>query len=81
MRPRLRLASALGFLLAPGIAHAQTVEIQQEVEAKLWIRWVLARIEAATGAPPFVSILALVAIVITLVASVWLWRSRRKTAG
>jgi hypothetical protein len=81
MRPRLMLASALGFLLAPGGVHAQTVEIQQEVEAKLWIRWVLARIEAATGAPPFVSLLALVAIVITLVASVWLWKSRRKTAG
>jgi hypothetical protein len=75
------LASALGFLLGPGVAHAQAVEIQREVEAKLWLRWVLARIEAATGAPPFVFILALVAIAITLVASVWLWKSRRKTGS
>ncbi len=81
MRPRLMTASALGFLLAPGTALAQTVEIQREVDAKLWLRWVLARVEAATGAPPFVSVLALVAVGSALLASVWLWQSRRKTGG
>ena len=81
MRPRLTLASALGFPLAPGLVHAQTVEIQREVEVTLWLRWLLARVEAATGAPPFVSVLALVALVLALVALVRLWRSRRKTGA
>jgi hypothetical protein len=75
------LASALGFLLASGGVHAQTVEIQREVGARLWLQWVLARVGAATGAPPFISTLALAALVMMVVASVWLWQLRRKTGG
>jgi hypothetical protein len=42
-------------------AHAETVDIQREVEAKLWLRWALERIQAAaTGALPVVSILTLI---------------------
>jgi hypothetical protein len=81
MRLRLMLATALGFVMASGGAHAQTVEIQREVGARLWLQWVLARMGAATGAPPFASALALAALVILVVAAVWLWRSRRKTRG
>jgi hypothetical protein len=75
------LLLALGFLLFAGAAHAQTVETQREVEATLWVRSVLARFEAATGVPAFVPILALAALGITLLVSIWLWRSRRKTEG
>jgi hypothetical protein len=41
------LASAPGFLLAPGTAHAQTEGIQREVEVRLWIQRVLARVTLA----------------------------------
>jgi hypothetical protein len=75
------LASALGILLAPAVAYAQTEEIQREVEAKLWIQRVLTKIQNATGAPPLVSSLFLIALAVALlVASIWLWRARRKRA-
>jgi hypothetical protein len=75
------LASALGFLLAPGTAHAQTEGIQRDVEVRLWIQRVLAKVQAATGAPPLVSGLTLIALAVALqVACVWLWRVRRKRA-
>jgi hypothetical protein len=80
MRPLLMLASALGFLLAPGTAYAQTVEIQREVEAKLWIQRVLARIQTTTGAPPLVSSLVLIALAVALLAAcVWLWARRKRS--
>jgi hypothetical protein len=78
MRLRLTLASAVGLFLLPAAAHAQTVDIQREVEAKLWIQRVLARIQVATGAPPVVSIMILVALAIVIAASIWRWQSRRR---
>jgi hypothetical protein len=75
------LASALGFLMAPGIAFAQTEGVQREVEIRLWIQRMLAKIQSATGAPPLVSALTLLAVAVTLlVACVWLWRARRAGA-
>jgi hypothetical protein len=64
--------------MIPGMAHAQNEEIQQEVETKLWISRVLARIEAITGAAPLVSVLTLLGLVLALVAAVWLWKVSRK---
>jgi hypothetical protein len=81
MRLQRLLASVPALLLAPAAAQAQTEEIQQEVETKLWIQFVLTKIQDATGAPPLVSILTLVALVVALVASVWLllaWRKRAR---
>ncbi len=81
MKLQLMLAPVLGFLLAPGAAHAQTEEIQREVEAKLWIQRVLTKIQNATGASPLVSSLILIAIAVALLAaSIWLWKVRRKRA-
>jgi hypothetical protein len=72
------LASALGFLLAPSTAHAQTEGIQREVEVRLWIQRVLARVQVATGAPPLVSSLILIALAVALLAAcLWLWMARR----
>jgi hypothetical protein len=79
MRLQLLLASALGFLLAPGTVQAQTEEIQREIETKLWILRILARIEAATGAPPVVSLLTLLTLILALVAAVWLALRRKRT--
>lgn len=81
MRFRLALASALSLFLLPASVHAQTVEIQREVEAKLWIQRVLARIQAATGSPPVVSIVILVALAIVVAASIWRWRARRRNVA
>ena len=78
MRLQRTFALALGFLLAPGAVQAQTEEIQRKVETRLWILRVLARIESATGAPPFVSVLTLVALGIALVAAFWLGKASRK---
>jgi hypothetical protein len=80
MRLWLILASTLGLLLAPAAAHAQTVEIQREVQAKLWLRWALERIQVATGAVLVVWILTLIALVILITASIWFWRARRKNS-
>jgi hypothetical protein len=78
MRPLPILASALGFLLGPGTAHAQTEGIQREVEVRLWIQRLLAKAQAATGAPPLVSGLTLIALAVALlVACLWLWMARR----
>jgi hypothetical protein len=74
----LTLAPALSLLLAPAAAHAQTVEIQREVQTKLWLRWTLERIEAAAGALPVFSILTFIALVILITASIWFWRARRR---
>jgi hypothetical protein len=75
------LASAAGFLLSAGAAHAQTEVIQQEVEAKLWIQRVLTRIQTSTGVSPLVSTLILIALgVVLLGACIWLWGARRKRA-
>jgi hypothetical protein len=76
------LSTALPCLLAlAGPVYAQTAEIQREVEQKLWLLRVLARIEAATGAPAAVVIGTLLALVLALVTAVWLWYARRKRAG
>ena len=71
---------ALGLLLAPAAAHAQTEGIQRETEARLWFHRVLERIEAWTGMPPLVALFTLLALVLSLAAGLWLWRSRRKRA-
>ena len=82
MRLQLILASSLGLLLAPGVAYAQTEEIQQEVEVKLWIQRVLTKVQGTTGAPPFVAISLFIIVVATLlVACIWLWRTRRHSAS
>jgi hypothetical protein len=81
MRFRLTLASAVGLFLLPAAAQAQTVEIQREVEAKLWIQRVLARIQAATGSPPVASIVILVALAIVVAASIWRWQARRRNVA
>jgi hypothetical protein len=78
MRLQLLLASFVGCLLAAGVAHAQTEEIQQEVEVNLWIHRMFDRIEAVTGATPLVLVLTLLTLVLALVASLWLWRASRK---
>jgi ABC-type uncharacterized transport system permease subunit len=78
MRLRLMLVSILGLFLAPlGAIRAQTAEIHYEVETKLWFLRVLQRIEDA-GFPPLVLLLVLIALILAVVAAVWLWRSRRK---
>jgi hypothetical protein len=81
MRLHLILASAFGFLVAPGVAYAQTEEIQRKVEAKLWIQRVLTKLEGATGAPPLVSIMTSITLIFFLVVSVWLWKAYRKRSG
>jgi hypothetical protein len=80
MRPQRILATAFGLLLAQGPAHAQTEEVQREVEAKLWIQRVFEKIEAVTGATPLVSVLTLLALALALVASIWLRQAWRKKA-
>jgi hypothetical protein len=81
MRARPLLASALGLLLAPGAAYAQTPEMQREVEAKLWVQRALEWLQGATGGSALVVILTLLAVALTLLVVVWLWRSRRDRAG
>jgi hypothetical protein len=81
MRLLLTLASALAFLLAPGVAYAQTDGIQREVEVRLWIRRVLTGAQAATGVPSLVYGVTIIALTVILVAVyVWLRRVRRKRA-
>ena len=60
---------AAGFVLASRPLYAQTAEIQQRVEAKLWYLRVLARIEGATGLDPSVAISILLALVLSLAAA------------
>src|SRR5262249_35363028 len=78
VRLRRALALALGFLLAPGVAYAQTEVIEREVEAKLWIQRFFEGIGAATGTPPLVPVLALTALLLALAAAFWLWRARER---
>jgi hypothetical protein len=78
MRNVLMLFAALGLMLVPAVAQAQTEEIQQQIDRRLWYLRLLAWIEATTGAPPAVSIAVLVGLVIAIVAGVWLWLSRRR---
>jgi hypothetical protein len=73
-----RLPAALCLLLAPLAAHAQTPEIQREVDDLLWrVRW-MDWIEATTGLPPVVALLTLLVLVLAAVAGAWLWFTRRK---
>jgi hypothetical protein len=81
MRVQQMLAPALGLLLVPGVAYAQTPDIQSEVEAKLWVERALAWLQGATRASPLVVVLTLLAVALTLLVSVWLWRSRSDRAS
>jgi hypothetical protein len=81
MRLNLLPASAFGLLVATGASRAQSAQIEREVEARLWLRRALARVEAATGATPLVACLALLAVALALAATLWLWRNWRKRAG
>ena len=81
MRYQRMLGSVLGVLLAPAFVHAQTEQIQREIETKLWIWRIFGRIEAATGAPPLVSSIVLLAIGLALVTAVWLVLRRNRTGG
>jgi hypothetical protein len=75
------LASVPGLLPVPVAVYAQTEEIQREVEAKLWIQRVLSKIQYATGAPPVVSSVFLIALAVALLGTcLWLWRLWRKRA-
>jgi hypothetical protein len=78
MRNALPLLAALSLMLCPAVARAQTPEIQQEIETRLWYLRLLAWVEATTGMPPAVAITAAIALIVAIVASVWLWLSRRR---
>src|SRR5262245_30573181 len=78
VRSRQLLASALALLLLPIPTSAQTAEVQREVETRLWFMRALAWVEEATGVPPHVALLTLLALALGLAAAVWLWRARRK---
>jgi hypothetical protein len=76
MRSRPLLA-AVCLCLAPAPARAQTEEIQQEVETRLWFERLYQSFGIA-GLPPLVGILTLLAALIAVAAAIWLWRSRRR---
>jgi hypothetical protein len=77
---RSLLASVLGLcLLASGELYAQTEEIQQQIETKLWILRVYQSFGVA-GLPPGAVLLTLAAVVLAIGAGVWLWLARRKRA-
>ena len=68
-------SAALLCLLCPAALHAQTAEIQEEIETRLWWQRLWQSFGIA-GIPPLVVVLTLLAVV----AAGLLWRSRRKRA-
>ena len=79
MRSHSMLAAVLCLCLAPGWSHAQTEEIQRQIETRLWFQR-LYQSFGIGGLPPLVVILTLLAVVLALAAAVWLWRSRRQAS-
>jgi hypothetical protein len=75
---RLLPISVLGLLLAPARVHAQTEEIQREVERTLWYARLWQSIEDATGVPPLIALLTLLALALSVAAAIWLWSRHRK---
>jgi hypothetical protein len=57
---------------------AQTEEIEREIETRLWFQRFLQHFEIA-GIPPLVTLLSLLALVLAIIAALWLWRSRRRS--
>ena len=81
MRLHRMFASLLGLLMVPAAARCQTEEVQHEIETQLWVLRVLAKLESATGAPPLVVVLTLIALMVALVVVVWLWKASRKSTA
>jgi hypothetical protein len=72
------LVLAAILLLTPARVQAQTQEIQDEIDRKLWFQKRLAQIEAITGLPPLVALTTLLVVLLAIMAAIWLWISRRK---
>jgi len=78
MRFRSTFLAVLTLCLAPAISRAQTEEIQQEIERRLWFQRLYQSFGVA-GLPPIVVILTLLAVLLAVAAAFWLWRSRRRS--
>jgi hypothetical protein len=78
MYSRLLPIPVLGLLLAPATVHAQTEEIQREVETSLWFARLWQSIETATGVPPLIALLTLLVLMLSLAAAIWLWYRHRR---
>ena len=69
---------ASSFLILPASAlHAQTVEIQRQIETKLWFNRLLNRLDEM-GVPPTAFYIGVIVVVLLLVAAVWRWKSRKR---
>ncbi len=72
--------AAACILAMPAAGRAQTEEVQREVDALLWRLRLWRAIEDATGLPPLVALLTLLALVAALAAGVWLAVISRRRA-
>jgi hypothetical protein len=69
----------LSLVLTPAaVLQAQTTEIQDRVETRLWFQRLLQKLKAGGVPPPFL-LVALAVGALALFAALWLWRSRRTT--
>jgi hypothetical protein len=78
IRSAPRWGAIFALFLLPGMGSAQTVEIQQEVEAKLWYQRFLLWIEAVTGLPPSIALSLILVLALVFVGAIWIWYARKE---